>query len=100
VELAIRIDMKKYSKEELLKMPDVSTTHLSMYVEIPKGYIGKVCADWENHVLYNPESNHVLVYEYYETMCYVTSASDEQANGHYRLASEGYTPQELKVHND
>ncbi len=84
--------MKKFSKEELLNMPDVSTTHLSMYLEIPKGYVGKVAKDWEDHALYNPESNHVLVYIYSETFCYVSSASDIQTNGHYS-ASKEYTSQ-------
>jgi len=74
----------QYTKaEELSKMPDLPLEHLSGYVNVPKGYVCKVANPHGTHLVYNPETKHVIVYSYHETRCYVDSASDVQYNGHY-----------------
>lgn len=84
--------MRHYTQKELNAMPNQDVGHLSMYIEIPKDYVLKLGLPWEDHLLYNPITNHAMIYYYYETECYVESASDIQYNGHYET-SQNYTPQ-------
>ena len=82
--------MNELTAQELIKMPDVNMDNLSMFVNVPKGYVCKRGKDWESFLIFNPDTNHVIIYYYYETTCYVSSASDEQANGHFN-ESQKYT---------
>lgn len=75
--------MKEYSVVELEKLPDLSLGHISSYINVPKGYVCKIGGSFEPHVLFNPDTKHVLVYSYWESSCYGVSASDLQFNGHY-----------------
>ena len=77
--------MEQYTKaEELNKLPDLPFDHLSSYVNVPKGYVCKVANLHGTHLVYNPETKHVIVYAYSETPCWIDSASDVQYNGHYK----------------
>lgn len=75
--------MKEYTAPELEKLPDLPAGHLGMYVNVPKGYVCKVGEDFAPHLIFNPETKHVIVYYYWESSCYGDSASDIQFNGHY-----------------
>ena len=73
---------------ELKKLPNLPVSHFQGYVNIPKGYVIKQGVVFGDHLLFNPETNHVIEYYYHETTGYGVSASDMVANGHYDKSAE------------
>lgn len=65
--------------------------HLGGYVSLPKGYVCKIARDYDFYTLFNPETNHVLIYGYHETEAFGDSPSDIMYNGHYEVIEE-YEP--------
>lgn len=75
-----------YKAAELKALPDLPLDHLSGYVNIPQGFVLKIGKDYATHTLFNPETLHVIVYTYSESVCYVDGPNDAQYNGRYTEA--------------
>lgn len=82
--------MKEFSIEELAQLPDLPLSHISAFIDLPSGYVCKLREDFGPHLLFNPSTNHVITYYYWESPCYGDNASDIQYNGHYSV-SQDYT---------
>ena len=76
-----------FKLSELKKLPDLPTSHLEGYVNIPEGYVIKKATDFGHHVLLNAEDRTIIEYRYYETSGYGVSASDHVSNGHYEISN-------------
>ncbi len=80
----------KLTLTDLQLLPDLPTTHLEGYLNIPKGFVIKIAKDYGTHTLFNPETKEVVVYRYDEEMSYGDSVNDVQWSGYY-TESERYT---------